>query len=196
MKNKFERKHHKPDLEFWFRPDNGKIVIENQYNRAKFKEFLKKENGQWVKADFRKKDKPKSRELLGFLFGGLYPLYILHGKGIEWKDEPFFVVEQYKQGNLTSEEIDETHATFMTEFCPMMTYDLKTGTPHKQRGELKKMNQRETMIYVADVCEWFLENIGFIPQVEEYKKIRDGFKLIREEGIQVEYPNYQGTPTF
>jgi len=178
-----ERKIYKPDIEFWFKPIDGKIVIESPYNRANFKDFLKKENGEWVKGEFRKKSKPKSDEILGFLFGALYPLYVLHNKDIKWEDYPDFVPNQFKIGNLTKEEIDDTHYTFMLDLRPIMTFDLKKN-PVKQRDELKKYNQKECMAYVSDVCDWFLENIGFIPNVEKYKKIRDMALLIREKGLE------------
>jgi len=196
---KKKRVKYKPDCEFWFVPRNGAIVIDNPHNRATFKEFLKSEDGKWIKAEFRKKNKPKSKEVLGFYWGGLLSLYVLHNKGIKWEDEPEFVKEQYEEGNITKEEVDEAHYSFMLDLRPIMTTDLRTSKPIKQRGEMSKMKQKEMMIYVADVCDWFIDNIGFLSDCEKYKKGRDmveAGRLAQKEIIKnysTDYNSAEGT---
>lgn len=180
----------KPQLEFWAMGSETGFNIPSGLSRIKFAEFNKKNKGKWFKCQFIEKDKPKSDEILGFIFGAMYPLYVLHKKNIKWEDNLYFVKECFKDDLISGQEIDDTHAMFMTEFCPVKVYNLRYQKEETQRGELKKMNHKEAIVYVAKLVDYFLDNIGFLPDNVVYKRIRDQALLVREQGFKE--PTHEG----
>lgn len=174
---------HKPGVEIWLKgnKDNNGLVIESLTSRMRLKNFLEKNQGEWIKMELFRKTKPKSVEILGYWWGGLLPSYVCHNKGIRWKDEPYFVSELIRNKQITTEEIQEAHDTFLTEFRPMMVYDLKTKKPLKQRGRMEEMNNSEVIELITETLDYFADQGYPIPDSEKYKEIRDSAQLVKEK---------------
>lgn len=146
--------------------ETNSIVFE-PYNRARLIEFVKEAPSEDFRFEITDTSRPKSDELLGYYWGAILPAIICHNKNLPYH---FLNVKDYlKQKKITKDEIDEMHWTLMTEFRPMMVFDLKSGRPIKQRGEMSKMNNRAAGEYIDEVTEWMSSNGIGVPDPSEYK---------------------------
>lgn len=173
-------------LELWCKIKSGAFSF-SPFNKLKVVEFLKGRNEKEVKMTLEDKEKPKSEEMLGFYWAGLLPTYLAYKKynltQAQLDFNPLIVEDMLKDKRITKDEIDDWHATLMTEFRPIMVYNFK-NEPSKQRGEMKKMNNREATEYTTEVYAYYLENGIPVPNNETYKKARMMSDLVREVGYE------------
>lgn len=200
MKPKRKPKNPK-GLVIWTKPKSRSLNIQSQFSRNNLFDFLKKHEDEWVRITFAPMSKPKSQKILGFWWGAILPAFVCHNKNIKWSDDPFFLNELLKEKKITNDEISEAHDILMSEFRPIMIFDLRTGKPTKQRGRMEKMNNTEVMSLITDVLDYYSENGYPIPDAEEYKKILNLSNLIKEHGLQAldgksdsaVYPDYDSS---
>lgn len=177
---------HKPGVEIWLKGNekNEGFIIESVISRMRLKNFLEKNKDEWIKMELFRKSKPKSEEALGYWWGGLLPSFVCHNKGIRWKDEPFFVSDLIKDKQISAEEIREAHDTLMTEFRPIMIYELRTKKPSKQRGRMEEMNNSQVIELITEVLDYFADQGYPIPDSEKYKSIRDSAQLVKTKKLK------------
>lgn len=171
-------------LELWCKIKQGAFSF-SPFNKLKITEFLKGRNEKDVKMTLEDKEKPKSEEFLGWYWAGLLPAYIAYKKHnltqAQLDFNPLILDDMLKDKRITKDEIDDWHNTLMTEFRPYIVYNLK-GEPSKQRGEMKKMNNKEAVEYATEVYGYYLDNGIPVPDNEKFKKAKMLADLVREVG--------------
>ena len=173
-------------LELWCKIKDG-VFSFSPFNKLKVKEFLGSRNEKEVKMTLEDKEKPKSEDFLGWYWSGLLPAYIAYKKHNLTQAQldfcPLILDDMIKEKRITKNEIDDWHATLMTEFRPYLVYDLK-GNPTKQRGEMKKMNNQEAIEYATEIYGYYIENGIPVPDSEKFKKSKDMADLVRQVGYE------------
>jgi len=168
----------------------------SSFNKLKVKEFLKDRNEKDVRMTLEDKEKPKSEDFLGWYWAGLLPAYIAHKKysitQAQLDYNPLLLDDMLKEKKITKDEIDDWHATLMTEYRPYLVYDLK-GNPTKQRGEMKKMNNRKAIEYATEVYGYYIDNAIPIPDNEKFKKAKMMSDLVREVGYEESIKSFKQT---
>lgn len=143
---------------------DGAISFE-PYNRARLIEFVKQAPSEEFRFEIKDTSRPKSDRLLGYYWAAVLPALVCHNKNLPYH---FLNVKDYfKQKRITTDEINDMHASLMTEFRPVMIYDLK-GNPTKQRGEMSKMDSAAAITYLDDVTSWMSANGITVPDPDEY----------------------------
>ncbi|MEK7578145.1 MAG: hypothetical protein AAB456_00270 [Patescibacteria group bacterium] len=164
-------------LTLWGRISNlGAGFTFEHYNRSRLLDWSRERRGQEVKIELTDKSKPKSEELLGYYYGAVLPAIVAHNKNIPF--DPLNLDDLLKQGRITRAEIDDLHYALMTEFRPIMFYDLK-NQPQKQRGEMKFMDNREAALYVNEVTEWMASNGMTVPDPVKFKEFYNRAPLLK-----------------
>lgn len=160
-----------PKLTLWGTIVGNALRFE-AFNRARLADWGKERQGKDIRVEFSDKSTPKSEEQLGYYWGAVLPSIIAHDKNLPF--HPANLKDLIKQKKITRDEIEAMHWTLMTEFRPMMVFDLRTGKPSKQRGEMKQMNNSQLAEFVNEVTEWMASNGYKVPDSDEYKRYRDG----------------------
>lgn len=158
----------------------GKITKDglafSEGNKVRLNALSQDMEGEKVRVTIESVQRPKTEQALGFYWGALLPCYVAHRKDLiseaSLLTNPFLLRELMKQKKITSEEVNSVHRTFMYEFSPKYVRSL-TGKVHKERGEMKKMNNTELINYCTVVLDYFIENGIPVPNTEEYKYFRD-----------------------
>ena len=149
------------------------------YNKAALMAFAQKNEGEGkLTIETRKR---KSKDALGFYWGGVLPAIIAHNKNLLRKDElkhnPFRLAELIKDKKITKDEIDILHRDIMITFRPELSKDLRTNEIFKT-GQLLRENNNEYLIeLITEIMEEF-ETQGYeFGDPEVYKKFRDNPKI-------------------
>jgi len=132
--------------------------------------------GEKVRVTIETVKRPKTEQALGYYWGALLPAYVAHRKDLITKESistnPYQLKDLLKARKMTSDEISSVHRTFMYEFAPQQVRTLN-GDIHRERGEMKKMNNTQLIQYCTVVQDYFEANGIPIPNTEEYKYFRD-----------------------
>lgn len=162
-------------------------------NRLRFLDFLKENEGKTLQVEVEPVRGAKSAQALGYYWGALLPAIVARNKGIHYADET--IGDLLKEKRITTDEIDQMHCALMTEFRPQVVTRLD-GTQEKQRGEMKKMGNRQLLPLITEVIQWFEQNYGCdAPNPGIYKAVRDGARALTETG-KFDYPSEDKLPNF
>ena len=185
-------------LELWVKINKeGKIGI-NLYSKIRLLNFVRKQSSDIFKIIVGHQGDRKSSNALGLYFGGIIPAIIAQDKNLvhrnQIKNNPMILSDLCKEKRITSEEVDQYHKDIMLSFRPIMAYDIRTKEPSRTGEEMKKYNNYQLNEIINEILDWAEDNYE-MPNTEEYKAVRDGAKKIMETDSELDYPNYEGSPT-
>lgn len=149
------------------------------YNKAYLLSYAQKNKGEATL--IIKLRKRKSRNALGYYWGGILPAIIAHNKNLVHKGQlehnPFIFAELIKEKKITKNEIDNLHRDIMFTFRPDIVKDLKTGKIHKVGQQLKENDNQYLIELITEICEAYEPQGYEFGEAETYKKNRDNPRL-------------------
>jgi hypothetical protein len=162
-------------MNFIIQAKNGKIGFLSKYNKNRFYDYLKENDG--CKFSIKPVSAKVSDEARGYYWGALIPF--LKDINPSWK-------------HLTN---DQVHEVLKQEFNGFqVTYSNGEVRKYGQSVCSKEIDTPKFQNYLLRITDYVIENYGLqIPDLEEYKKFRD--KHFEKEDLpEIDYPKSQGEP--
>lgn len=145
-------------------PDGG-MDFQSEYNRIRYKEFLKKNPGMLF--EIKPRGNPVSDQMRGYMFGAVIPF-----------------LRQVDPNAWQSDDDEQVYEMLKKNFNYFEAYNPVTKRVERYGQSVmnRSMKNAKAMEFVMRIADWVMENYGqTLPDPEEYKRWRDSAPLLDDK---------------
>lgn len=149
----------------------GRISLE-PYQRMRLLSWLEKNPAGEYKLVVDTEKGNKTKNALGFYWGGILPALIAQNKQLvhqgEIKNNPLLLSDLLRNHKIKRSEVEALHRDILITFRPDIATDLKTGKKYRIGQEMKNYDNGDLYQLTDEIIAWGEEQGYEFPSSEDY----------------------------